>query len=729
MKLFKRASIGTLLLLLVLLLLKTEVKAETEYEFIASNQRYSMEFNKETANVRISNKSTGSVWTSFPEDWEKDSMSKGAVKENIASHLLLELYGTKDNAISVNTYTHCVKKGLFTYDTLSDGLAITYKFDKQGISITVEFHLTENGFTVVIPPSKIVEGDTIIASISILPFLCTGEKGEEGYLFVPDGSGMLVDFNDNFELYRNLTRPIYGRDLTTNTPSSKLIEESYRLPVYGVKNQDTGILAIIETQEARASITTGISGFMYGRFRNYSTMIYRDENKIPITNNDGVTTYYTRWSDPIAGDIRVSYYLLEKEQSEYSDMAAVYQNYLIKENKLKKNIMSGASFDLTLIGSIRKKKTFLGIPITANTSLTTFKQAEEIISSLQNRGIDNINVRYLGFNNNGYLNQWTETIKPLLSLGGKGGLKRLVEFSKNSDTNLFLSGELIQVHDNGNGFSANKDAVRTISNAVLQIFDYSIVTGNMLYGNNPKYLTTPRVFSDVFSKFMNQAKGYSVDSIAFEDVGSLLYSDYNKNNRITREKSQSLLMDALNIPQGIENVMFTGGNAYVFDQATHLTEIPLTGSNHQIASEYVPFYQMVIHGYINYSGKAFNFSNNRQKDILKMFEYGANIHYYGIYNESSTIKNSKLNYILSPCYKDWISEASEIYRKTSIAYDSIYNRRMIDHYKLEEDVYVTVYEGGTSIIVNYKDEEFRYNRNVVVNGMDFMVVEGGSYEK
>lgn len=729
MKLIKKVAIGLFLSLLALFLLKAEVKAEAEYVPIASNQKYSMEFNEKTANVRITNKATGSVWTTFPEDWEEDSMSKGAVKENIASHLLLDLYGTKDNTISVNTYTHCVKKGLFTYDILSDGLAINYDFTKQGILITLEFHLTENGFTVVVPPSKVVEGDTIVANISILPFLCTGVKGEEGYLFVPDGSGMLVDFQDNFELYRNLIRPIYGRDYATNIPSSNLIEENYRLPVYGVKNQDTGVFAIIETQEARASITTGISGFMYGRFRNYPTMIYRDENKISITNNDGVTTFYTRWSDPIKDDIKISYYLLDKEQSDYSDMAAIYQNYLTKENKLKKNIKSGASFDLTLIGSIRTKKTFLGIPITANTSLTTFKQAEKIIDSLQNRGIENINVRYLGFNNKGYLNQWTESINPLFSLGGKGGLKKLVEFSKNSNTNLFLSGELIQVYNNGNGFSANKDAVRTISNSVLQVFDYSIVTGNLLKGQNGRYLTTPRLFSDVFSKYLNQAKGYSVDSIAFEDVGSLLYSDYNKNNRITREKSQSFLEDALNIPENIENVMFTGGNAYVFDQATHLTEVPLTGSNHQIASEYVPFYQMVIHGYINYSGKAFNFSNNRQKDILKMIEYGANVHYYGIYKESSAIKNSKLNYVLSPCYKDWISEASEIYRKMSIAYDGIYNRRMIDHYKLEDDVYITVYEGGASIIVNYREEEFRYNRNIVVNGMDFMVVEGGSYEK
>ena len=91
----------------------------------------------------------------------------------------------------------------------------------------------------IIPSSEIEENkDSIISNISILPFFFTGKKGEDGYLFVPDGCGMLVRFTDNFSLYRNVTKPVYGRDYATNIPSSQLIEENYLLPVYGVKNED-----------------------------------------------------------------------------------------------------------------------------------------------------------------------------------------------------------------------------------------------------------------------------------------------------------------------------------------------------------------------------------------------------------------------------------------------------------------------------------------------------------
>ena len=77
-------------------------------------------------------------------------------------------------------------------------------------------------------------------------------------------------------------------------------------------------------------------------------------------------------------------------------------------------------------------------------------------------------------------------------------------------------------------------------------------------------------------------------------------------------------------------------------------------------------------------------------------------------------------------YKDWIDEASEMYRKISIAYDGIYNKRMIDHYKLDHNVYVTKYEGGISTIVNYNDYNYVVDDKITVNAMDFMIVEGGS---
>lgn len=719
-----------IMILLSILQYGTIVRAaDGDYILIASNKKYNLLFNKETANVKFEDIATGTSWTTFPEDWNEDTLSKGAVRENMASHLVMDVYGDKDNLIAANTYTHSVKKKTFTYDAINDGLAIHYNLKKLGIDITIEFHLTDTGFKIVIPPSKINEGENVISNISILPFLLSGDKGEDGYMFVPDGSGMLVDFRKNYGPYRNTIRSLYGRDYATNVPSSQLIEENYQIPVYGIKNEKKGVFAIIEKQDARASITTGIAGFMYNKFRNYCVMSYREKNEISVKNNIGIETKYIRWSKPISSDIVVAYYLLPEDKSEYSDMAAIYQDYLVKYKGLKKSVKNKASFDLTLIGSVKMRKSVLGIPMTTNQALTTFKEAEKIISSLQNRGVNSINIRYLGFNRNGYLNEWSQAIKPAANLGGTKGLKNLFKFADQNDINLFLSGELIQVYKPGNGFSINKNAVRTISNSVLQLFDYSIVTGNLLKGVGTRYLTSPSYYKRVFSDYIDEVSKWNTDSIAFEDIGSMLYSDYNKNKNITKDEAKDMVLDSLNLPSTIEQVMFSGGNEFVLGKATNLVNVPMSGSNMQISTEYVPFYQMVIHGYVNYSGKAFNYSNNRKKDMLKMIEYGANIHFIGIYKDSSILKNSNINHILSACYQDWIDEASEMYREISIAYDGIYNKRMIGHHKLAEKVYITEYEGGISIIVNYGADKYKYNDNIVVNGMDFMVVEGGRHEK
>ena len=55
-------------------------------------------------------------------------------------------------------------------------------------------------------------GKSKITRIDLLPWFGAGAADEEGYLFIPDGSGALVDFADNTHDAPTYRMPVYGSD-------------------------------------------------------------------------------------------------------------------------------------------------------------------------------------------------------------------------------------------------------------------------------------------------------------------------------------------------------------------------------------------------------------------------------------------------------------------------------------------------------------------------------------
>jgi len=183
-----------------------------EYKVIAENNKFVMLFNEKTAEVAIKDKATGKIFNQFPKDWEGD-FSMGITKFTIPSHLVLEMADDEARVSLYNTYALGVMRGNFKYKNIRDGIRIDYEFSTQGVSISIEFILTETGFKVRVPIDSIKEeGDLKINRIWILPYFIYGSKKDNGYLIVPDGSGALVRFDHKAGNERGFELPVYGYD-------------------------------------------------------------------------------------------------------------------------------------------------------------------------------------------------------------------------------------------------------------------------------------------------------------------------------------------------------------------------------------------------------------------------------------------------------------------------------------------------------------------------------------
>ena len=107
-----------------------------------------------------------------------------------------------------------------------EDLKVWYYFEDMEVGFSIQYHLTEDGFTVTVPfedfIERIEEGRTAadrgtvsywgVRSISILPYFGAAGLEDSGYMLIPDGSGALINFNNQKASYGAYSQNVYGRD-------------------------------------------------------------------------------------------------------------------------------------------------------------------------------------------------------------------------------------------------------------------------------------------------------------------------------------------------------------------------------------------------------------------------------------------------------------------------------------------------------------------------------------
>ncbi|MDR2558953.1 MAG: DUF5696 domain-containing protein, partial [Oscillospiraceae bacterium] len=293
--------------------------------------------------------------------------------------------------------------------------------------------------------------------------------------------------------------------------------------------------------------------------------------------------------------------------------------------------------------------------------------------------------------------QWTRNFSFNSSLGGERGWNRFAEPFQETDDDLFLIGEILQIYKTGRGFSASRDAARTTGNGLNFQYDYFIQDGTRNNYARRWYLLAPELWHDAFRQVRENGH------ISAADAGRLVYSDYNQKNPIFRDRTGPALVEALSSGN---NLALSYGNAYVWELAPVLYDVPLGASGYFMQSDEVPFYQLVIHGYIEYSGSPMNLSPDRQLSLLRAAEYGALPHYFGIYAASAELNRSILEGMFSANYLDWLDVAADQAMQIGDLFTLIRGQRMSGHEQTAEGVFKTIYENGVVVTVDYNTRSF-----------------------
>ncbi|MFC4808581.1 DUF5696 domain-containing protein [Paenibacillus sp. GCM10023250] len=580
---------------------------------------------------------------------------------------------------------------------------------KPNFTIPIEYSLSGDSLLVHVPVKDIQESEGYqIRSVELLDFFGAAGQDEQGYMLVPDGSGSLIHLNNGKIGEEVYVQRVYGDDENDNSKRRGQIAEAARLPVFGMKAGDEAWFATIEEGEGIASINADVSGRKNAYNSAYASFAIRGEDELELYKGNKVDEFQLLTDDRFAGDILLRYNFLSGDEASYSGMAALYRNNLVKAGVLQPlKPQAQLPFYVDLLGAVDRRKSFLGVPYKGLMTMTTIEQASRIAKDIKDAGVSNVQMRYVGWFNEGIDHKVPETVKLDGQLGSKSDLSKLAAQLKDMGGNLYPDVAFQHVLRENRAFKPASDAARFVTReqALLQPFDRALNAMNAEWGSF--YLLSPAKLPYFVDRFVDSYRKYGLDSVALRDMGDTLTADYRVNRVVFRDVAKHIVTDQLGkIEKRYPNVMMTGGNAYALPYADRLLNVPMASSAYAIEDEDVPFYEMVVHGYKDYAGAPINLDNEQDLSyhLLRSLEYGAAPHFFWSYESSSKLKLTAYETLFSTQYADWLQGAAELYGKLNGVLAGLQGETIAEHARLMPGVVKVRYSGGTSIYVNYTDQ-------------------------
>ncbi|WP_318615741.1 DUF5696 domain-containing protein [Sporosarcina sp. YIM B06819] len=696
---------------------------------VTENTGFALKADPQTGHFVVQNKKTGSVVTSFPnpEKWDEEKTAASWQSHLKAPFMFsyVEMHKRKDQVKESNPLNN---KTTVTFEEIEDGYKVIYEMPDLGFVIPIEVRLVEDYVETKVLADEIQDenktdknakkADAVknrLVSLRLFPFLgADNSDDQDGFLFLPDGSGALVDFQKNRASTNNLySERIYGSDQAFATKASLSPRLSVRMPVFGMKSGDQAILGVVHEGDTYTNIVSAPSE-SYSQY-NWVTGEHLFRFKVyQATNKQKTEGFYIYSEDMQRTNRAIRYYLLE--EADYADMAVRYRQYLMEERGFKRKEVADDSLALSLHilgGGIKK-----GFLLDSYLPFTTTDQAIEIVQELGSLGVDDMSITYHGWEKSGY-GKFGEQFPVARKLGGNDGMKELAEFAHSKGHPIYLDASTYTYNSTGkNGFRANRDGLRDLGLNVMK-FNRK---------ENDTVLVSPRFMQNVIYNDFEKAKKLGVDGYLFGDgIGSTLPSDYNDKHLAQRHEVKEIQQDILTTTKKeLGDVRVAEGNFYALAESSHIEQMDNDYSYDLFVDRTIPFAQIALHGLVSYSFNYGNMSGNVTESLLKGIEYGATPAFLVTYEESHRLLESRAMYrFYSTYYKDWETEIATQYQLFNDALADVQNQFIVDHRKVSKNVFETVYENGKRILVNYNDSPYTY-QNHVIEAEGFIILEGGN---
>lgn len=681
------------------------------YQPVAENRRFALSVDTKNGYISLLDKE-GTVWTSLPNGYQDDPLAQNITKIAMESIIQISYSDKLRNIKPSNAKTASVKNGGLTCTTIQNGIRLTYEFKKEGFSIPVEIVIGDDYMDASVMTGEIKEtnSDYTLINVSVLPYFGAADSKAQGYVFVPDGSGALIELNQPDQYVEDYSQYVYGREPSTTKLVKEDVSRTVRLPVFGLKNGGNAMMGIITDGAGRSIIHASVNGKRCSYSNVYTEFIYRDSDMVMIEKK-GQTIRVIEKSPPKPERYRVRYYFLNGENADYVGMAHRFGQWLMA-GKSKAESVSSTPLYLELTGGVMVQDNIMGFPVDRVAPLTTYDDVEEITGKLTEQGVDALTVYYKYWQKGGTGAAIPVSVAPEGRLGGKSGFKSMLDTLKKQGTPVYLDFNLTDLNKSRWGYSTRSDSVSSIQLSPAVQYRYFLNTMRAVF-SEPSFLLNLKKTGKAASSIANSAKKYGFTGVAASSLGNTLYSDFSGKTfqRDTADIESARILENMRTMKGRQ--LLSEPNAYALPYADIAVDTPIFSSGFLTETCEVPFYQLALHEYLAMSTPDINSMSDPATGVLKALEAGIGIKYRFTMNTNERVAQTAMNVLNGPVFSQGASDAVNTWKSVKDLLIQITGKKIVSHTIVTESVRETVFEGGISVVVNYSETDFIYKGTTI----------------
>ncbi len=681
------------------------VLSDENYITVGENADFKLDYDRAGADIYVTDKRSGKIWSNTVA---KDYYTQEQDAQYLTQLLSVSIADKSGIVRSVDLFDNTSDSEFEIAERVSpqqNKLILTLEPAYTGISFEIEFYLDDKGLCCSIPESSLSEvGDDRIVDITLIPGFGAALPGEDGYIFYPDGSGALLKFDDEQPAVALTTLPYFGIDSQDLKSIEKNDEQNIynlMLPVFGLSRRDGGFLAVITEGAADTNLNLAQPGYLIDMYRAYYTAVYRRFAAMTVNDNDVIELIPS-----ISGGNRtVRYILLEPSACDYSAMANAYRDMLVSEGVLKKlPERKNVPLSVELFMSASEQ----GFFFRKNLKATDFSQAAEILEDISKYQKSELQVSLAAWSNGGSDNLPTSP-KPSSSLGGRSEAEKLSKAARDAKATLYWYLEPLFAGEGESGYNKKKDVIRNHYG--------NIVSYDGLYLLNPS-----KVLNGILKKTLKSG-GAFIENLQINSIGKYVIPDYMNGSFTSRQSVVNAYIKGLeNVKKSGALLTAEGGNSYVLPYVAGLSDLPDGDSEYYISDGEVPFYQMVVHGYIDYTSTAGNLCSDFARQKLRWVEYGCNPYFILTAQNPNILKNSSSSEIFTSQYSEWKQRVQDTAKEFNERLGEVWNQPIVDHRKISSDVLSVTYENGSRIYINYGSNDVNID-GYAIPAEDYAVVK------
>jgi len=241
----------------------------------------------------------------------------------------------------------------------------------------------------------------------------------------------------------------------------------------------------------------------------------------------------------------------------------------------------------------------------------------------------------------------------------------------------------------------------------VMIHPYSVITYQPEEWRDPFYLVQPDYAAEKADNLIAALGSAGAAGVAFRDIGSLLSADYNPRRTVTREQVLSMNTQTLETAKAVgQRVSVLEGFDFVLPYADLICGMTLKGSSYSIIDEFVPFYQIALHGAVSYTGKAINLASDWRTELLRCAEYGAGLNFTFMAEDAKLLQDTYHSGYFGAHFDSWTEAFDAIVTEYQTSMAGLNSTPIIGHDILSDGVTRTLYQNGAAVYVNYTEKPF-----------------------